>query len=238
MMLVLGSGLAAGALHVLSGVDHLAALLPLAVGQRGKALGLGVRWGLGHSTGILVIGVLAVVLREKVDVAVIEGWGERLVGAMLIGLGVLGIRKALRLEIHTHSHVHDGSAHAHLHLHAPETHHAGTAGAAPLHRHRHTAFFAGTLHGVAGTAHVLGVLPAVALGDALAAAVYLLAFAVGTVAAMGMFALAVGEGSARAAHRAPTVLKGLMYAAGAAAVMVGALWLVLPALGYNLPELG
>lgn len=234
--LVFGSGLVAGALHVLSGADHLAALLPLSVGQRGKAFGLGVRWGIGHSAGVLVIGALAVALRQWIDIGAVEAWGERLVGVMLIALGVLGIRSAFRLEVHVHSHVHDDRAHSHLHVHAADAHRA--EGGTPFHRHSHAAFLAGTLHGVAGTAHLLGVLPALGLPDARAGALYLIAFAAGTVGAMGTFAMAIGEGSALAGKRAPGVLKGLMYAAGGAAIGVGVCWLVLPALGYGLPEIG
>jgi hypothetical protein len=238
LALILGSGVAAGAIHVVSGADHLAALLPLSVGQRGRAFGLGVRWGIGHSAGVLVIGALAVALRHWIDIAAVEVWGERLVGVMLIALGVLGIRRALRFEVHAHSHLHDGLPHTHLHVHGSGVHLTEPAGPSPTHQHSHTAFFAGTLHGVAGTAHVLGVLPALGLPDARAGALYLVAFAAGTVGAMGTFAMAIGEGSARAAHRGPGVLRGLMYAAGAAAIAVGVCWLVLPALGYGLPEIG
>ena len=235
--LTLASGLAAGALHVVGGIDHLAALLPLSVGQRRRAFGLGVRWGLGHSAGVLVIGALGVALRERLDLAAVGGWGERLVGVMLIGIGLLGIRRAARLEAHVHRHQHDGEAHSHLHVHGPRDAHVGES-PAPLHRHRHTAFFAGTVHGVAGTAHVLGVLPALALPTLAASGGYLAAFAVGTILAMGAFASLVGMGSERAAGRAPSRLRGLLGAAGAAAVLVGLVWLLFPALGWELPELG
>ncbi len=222
--LTLVSGLAAGALHVVGGVDHLAALLPLSVGQRGKAFGLGARWGLGHSAGVLVIGALGVLLKQRLDLEAVGGWGERMVGVMLIAIGLLGIRRALRLEVHAHQHEHDGVAHAHLHAHGPSGAHAVAPGAG-VHQHRHTAFWAGTVHGVAGTAHVLGVLPALALGSAAASGAYLLSFAAGTVLAMGAFTGLVGAGSSRAAGRAPRRLRRLLEAAGAAAVLVGLAWL-------------
>jgi ABC-type nickel/cobalt efflux system permease component RcnA len=238
LLLVLGSGLLAGAVHVVTGADHLAALLPLSIGRRRGAWALGARWGVGHSLGVLVIGALAVALKERLDLGLVEAWGERLVGVLLIAIGLLGMRRALRLTLHAHPHDHDGEGHAHLHLHTgaervhgPESH----AGTVP--RHGHTAFFAGTLHGVAGTAHLLGVLPALALPGLLASGAYLLAFAAGTVAAMAAFAGFVGESSARMA-RGPALLRPLLCAASVVTVVVGAAWLVLSTVGSSAPAAG
>ena len=46
-----------GIVHVLTGPDHLSAIATLSanVGHTGAAFGLGVRWGLGHSTGLLLV---------------------------------------------------------------------------------------------------------------------------------------------------------------------------------------
>ena len=66
---------------------------------------------------MLVIGALAVALREHFDLGLVEAWGERLVGLLLVAIGLLGLRRALRLTLHAHPHDHDGQAHAHLHLH-------------------------------------------------------------------------------------------------------------------------
>jgi ABC-type nickel/cobalt efflux system permease component RcnA len=238
ILLILGSGWLAGAVHVVTGADHLAALLPLSIGRRRGAWILGARWGLGHSLGVIVIGALAVALKERFDLGLVEAWGERLVGVLLIAIGLLGLRRALRLTLHAHAHEHDGEAHAHLHLHtgAEQGHGPGShAGAAP--RHGHTAFFAGTLHGVAGTAHLLGVLPALALPGLLASGAYLLAFAAGTVAAMAGFAAFVGESSARMA-RGPALLRPLLCAASVVTVAVGAAWLVLSAVGSRAASIG
>ena len=231
LLLVLGSGLLAGAVHVVTGADHLAALLPLSIGQRRGAWALGARWGVGHSLGVLVIGALAVVLKERLALGLVEAWGERLVGTMLIAIGLLGLRRALRLTLHAHPHEHDGEAHAHLHLHTgAEKAHGAESHAGVVPRHGHTAFFAGTLHGVAGTAHLLGVLPALALPGLLASSAYLLAFAAGTIAAMAGFAAVVGESSARMAP-GPALLRPLLCAASVVTVAVGALWLVLSMTG-------
>ena len=230
-LLILGSGLLAGAVHVVTGADHLAALLPLSVGRRRGAWVLGARWGLGHSLGVLAIGALAVVFKERFDLGPVEAWGERLVGVLLIAIGLLGLRRALRLTVHAHPHEHDGHAHEHLHLHTgAEKAHGPESHARTGPRHGHTAFFAGTLHGVAGTAHLLGVLPALALPGLVASGAYLLAFASGTIAAMAGFAAFVGESSARMA-RGPALLRPLLCAASVVTVAVGAVWLVLSMTG-------
>jgi len=48
-------GLGSGALHALSGPDHLLGVAPHAVGRRRGAWRVGVAWGAGHAaaTGIL-----------------------------------------------------------------------------------------------------------------------------------------------------------------------------------------
>jgi hypothetical protein len=235
LLAAIGTGLVAGAAHVVAGADHMAALLPLSVGQRLRAFGLGARWGIGHSAGVLLVGGLLLVLRERLDLHVVGAWGERAVGVMLIGLGLLGLRRALRIEIHSHVHEHGGEAHAHLHLHAP-AHGAETGHGSAPHRHEHAALLAGTLHGIAGTAHVLGVLPALALPGAAASGAYLGGFCLGTVAAMGCFAalvgwLGTGPGSG------PRRLRGALLGASGVTLSVGLAWLLLPLLGLGLPEL-
>lgn len=228
--LVAWSGLLAGSVHVVTGVDHLAALLPLSVGRRLQAVGTGVRWGLGHSAGVLVVGLLAVALKERFDVHAAGAWGERLVGVVLMAIGAFGVRRALRLRIHAHPHAHATApregGHAHLHAHFAPDLSDHVAGA---HHHGHAAFVAGTLHGVAGSAHLLGVLPALALPGWAGSGTYLLAFALGTIAAMGAFAGLVGESSARLGGTAPRLARVFMLSAGAIAFAVGAVWLVLAA---------
>jgi hypothetical protein len=48
-------GVLMGILHVLAGPDHLCALATLSVGSSWRAVLLGVRWGIGHSTGKALI---------------------------------------------------------------------------------------------------------------------------------------------------------------------------------------
>ena len=115
MILVL-AGLVAGFVHVLSGPDHLAAMAPYATEGKARAWRTGVRWGLGHSAGVLGVGLLALMLRDALPVEAISAWGERCVGLVLIGIGVWGLRKAMaatRVDTDPHRHGQRPQVHGH-----------------------------------------------------------------------------------------------------------------------------
>lgn len=222
LMLALLTGLSAGFLHVLSGPDHLAAVAPLAVRGHRRAWVAGLRWGLGHSAGVTLVGVLALAAREVLPLEAISSWSERLVGVLLIGIGVWSVRKALQVEIHAHAHAHDGSHHEHVHYHAPAHRHEN---AVTPHVHTHAAFGIGTLHGLAGSSHFLGVLPSLALPTTGQRLGYLFAFAVGTVMAMAGFSSVLGAISARWGLNHRRAYRGLMWACAVAAFGVGGWWI-------------
>jgi high-affinity nickel permease len=58
------SGLVAGTVHVVSGPDHLAAIAPLSAEGKTGSWRIGFRWGLGHSSGVLLVGLISLLLRE------------------------------------------------------------------------------------------------------------------------------------------------------------------------------
>jgi ABC-type nickel/cobalt efflux system permease component RcnA len=216
------TGLTAGAGHVWMGPDHLAAIAPLATRQPRRAWLPGARWGLGHSAGVALVGLLSLWLRDLIPVEALSLWGERLVGVMLLGIGFWALRLALKENLHAHEHEHDGARHLHIHTHvrshAPQT-------TAP-HRHTHAAFGIGTLHGLAGSSHFLGVLPALAFPTKLQAATYLLAFGLGTIAAMATFSWGMGWMAGRLGVRSLNLYRGLMGATAMIALGVGSFWLV------------
>lgn len=222
-MLAVISGLAAGVLHVLSGPDHLAAIAPLAVHDPRRSWRAGVRWGLGHSAGVFAVGLLMLAVRELIPFEALSAIGERLVGVVLIGVGLWGIRVAFRLQVHTHAHEHDGSRHAHVHLHT----HPGREHTRAAHGHPHAAFGIGVLHGFAGSAHFLGLLPALAFPTRWESGAYLAFFGIGTVAAMAGFSSLVGFLTVSWGGRLERNYRGLMFVCSALAVGVGGWWLVL-----------
>lgn len=184
------AGLVAGFIHVLSGPDHLAAIAPCAVTWKRRAWRMGVRWGLGHGAGVLIVGMLALLLRHALPVEVLSAWSETCVGLVLVAIGIWGLRRAFA------GHIHSG-------------------------RHGGVAVAVGTLHGLAGSSHLLGILPALALPSSLAAGAYLLAFVAGSIAAMGIFAALLGS-----VPGAVRVQRALLGFSSAIAVGVGLFWMV------------
>lgn len=192
------AGLAAGLLHVFSGPDHLAAVAPLASDrERGQWL-TGLQWGIGHTLGVLLIATLLLLLKEQLPLEAISVYSERIVGASLIMIGTWGVWRAIRQHRQPHTHCHS---------------HAGAS------------FSMGAIHGLAGSSHLFGVLPALAFPSRASSALYLAGFGVGAIVGMTAFSTAVGLLSSRMSrqHRS---YSGLLYATSAAALVVGGVWLV------------
>jgi hypothetical protein len=200
------SGLLAGFAHVVSGPDHLAAIAPYAVDAKAWAWRAGVRWGVGHSAGVLVVGLLVLLLRDTLSVDLVSGWSERVVGLVLIGIGIWGMRAAV----------------------APQgIFPRRCVDRQPDGRHHHPAFAVGTVHGLAGSSHLLGVVPALAMPSDIAAAAYLILFGVGSVAAMGTFSWFIGWIALRLGANHAKTQSALLVLFSGIAIAVGGVWLFL-----------
>lgn len=191
------AGVAAGLLHVFSGPDHLAAVAPLASDRaRGPWL-TGLQWGIGHTLGVLLIAALLLLLREQLPLDAISGYSERIVGASLILIGSWGVWRAVQhRQPHGHSHTHAGAS-----------------------------FSMGAIHGLAGSSHLFGVLPALAFPSRVSSVLYLAGFGLGAIAGMTAFSTVVGLLSSKL-NRESRSYSGLLYASSAVALVVGGVWLV------------
>lgn len=211
------TGVLAGALHVLSGPDHLAAIAPLTADQPIKSWKLGFFWGLGHSLSVWVMGLLIFFLRDLIPMDGLSFWGERLVGVVLIALGLWGLKKASGTLIHTHPHEHEGIRHTHAHMHLFNH----------THQHQHTSFGIGILHGLAGSSHFLAILPALVLPGQLGACVYIIAFGIGTILAMVGFSCIIGMLVKRFFENFTRAYRTLQSCFSLIAIGVGVVWLIL-----------
>ncbi len=215
-------GFAAGSIHVLTGPDHLAAVAPLAIENRDKSISIGFKWGIGHTGGVCLLGFLGLALREIIPMNFISGYSERIIGIILIGIGLWGIRKAYYNKVHVHYHEHDGNKHIHFHSHGKEMSHE----APNAHFHTHTAFAVGIMHGFAGTSHIFGILPALAFTSRIDGVFYLLFFGVGTLAAMTAFAAIIGYLSKYLEVKGTIIIQRMLASFSAAAIFIGFYWIL------------
>ncbi|MGB0647001.1 MAG: hypothetical protein ACPGQS_07490 [Bradymonadia bacterium] len=221
-MVMIWAGLLAGAIHVISGPDHLVALAPYSFQAEGNRMLIGLKWGLGHGIGIAVIALTVLGLKTQIDVSSLSQWAECFVGLLLVFIGIRALNTSRKLLIHDHAHEHHGeqenAEHSHFHVHLGSTVHPKAVAHPP---HSHAPGWIGLLHGIAGTGHVFGLVPA--LGLSLSdAAVYMSAYiAASVLAMMGC----VGSLGILANKMGPDSVPSLIKVAGATAVTTGIIWL-------------
>jgi ABC-type nickel/cobalt efflux system permease component RcnA len=226
-------GLIASILHVVSGPDHLAAVTPLAIDNKLKAWLIGLGWGAGHTTGMLLIGLLFIFFRHLLPIEAISAYSEILVALVLIGIGVWALWKIFGKPIkskHAHPHTHtDESGNSYTHVHEHE--HPATN----VHQHVHkkvirqsvySAFTIGTIHGLAGIAHLLGMLPALAFPTVFDSAKYLIGFGIGTIGAMVAFSVLLGFVSYKSQEGSkPILYKSIQFTGAMVSIVVGVYWM-------------
>ena len=215
---VAGVGFVLGLRHALD-PDHVVAVTTLAsqkTGARRTSL-VGAFWGLGHALSLGVVGGAILALRLKVPPAASHAL-EAVVAVMLVLLGTLALRRALRWRLHAHPHQHDGTTHVHFHAHPrAET---------QSHLHRHPfqgglrPFLVGLVHGLAGSAGLalLALTAAPTLGAGL---LYLAIFGVGSIAGMLLLSALMSVPLAYVEARYASLHRAVQVAAGAVSVAFG-----------------
>ena len=208
------TGFCLGALHVITGPDHMVAMAPSAMAKPKVALKDGLAWGIGHSAGVLILSLLGILARGLFDIERVSDLAEFIVGITLLIIGALAIRTSLRVNIHEHKHEHqDGMPHKHFHFHS--------FGNSLLKSHTHTATGIGVLHGFAGTSHILAVIPAFAL-SLTGALAYLFSYLLGSVFAMGCVVFGISF-AAKKANK--SFYPFLMRLIGGSSIGLGIYWL-------------
>ena len=223
------AGIIAAVLHVISGPDHLAAVTPFAIESKKKAWKVGLFWGIGHLAGMIFIGLLFLAFKEMIPIEKISEHSEKLVGVVLIILGMWIFIKIFKEEKnHKHMHVHGEEnplIHKHSHIHNSEK----------THKHKHpnlrqgnvASLSVGFLHGLAGVAHFVLFLPVIGFESQLDSSKYIVGFAIGTLLAMISFAFVIGKISSfsKQDHN-DSFFKGIRFAGGLFALIIGIYWVV------------
>ncbi len=176
--------------------DHLAAVTTLIASEQernrtSKASLMGLLWGLGHGTTLVLLGLPLVLLGRYLPEAVQQA-AEVAIGGIIVFLAIRLLLRWRRGLYHAHTHSHDGGP-LHRHLHS----HSGEAGASHEHAHhvpRRTplsSYGVGLVHGVGGSGG-LALLLLSTISDKAEATVALLLFAAGTALSMALLSTAFG----------------------------------------------
>jgi high-affinity nickel permease len=177
--------------------DHLAAVTTLVASDRGPvktAASLGLAWGLGHGTTLLVVGLPFVLLGRYLPEAAVQA-AEVAVGVLIVFLAARLLLRWRHGMFHAHVHAHPGShsggkTHRHLHGHASGPEHQQHSHVTPF-RTPFSAYAVGLLHGVGGSAG-LTLLLISTISDPVLATGALLIFALGTALSMALLSTLFG----------------------------------------------
>ena len=181
--------------------DHVVAVSTIVSRERSikRAALLGVSWGLGHSTTVVLVGTAMVVFGLRLPARVGLGL-ELCVASMLVVLGVANVRAYRKLG---------ASAVSAAPPEVPMRTRAGLLRSLGI----------GVVHGLAGSA-AIALLVLATIPDPASALLYLLLFATGTIAGMVLItvALALPFVAARAAAR---LQSRLVWVTGLASILIG-----------------
>ena len=221
--------------------DHVVAVSTIVGEYRNawRGIWVGGSWGLGHTTPLLILGIVILAFKEAVldhyeSVAPVFEFG---VGIMLVLLGAQVFWNLRRRRLHVHEHAHDAGPHVHIHgSHRPDADVGGEAPHGFFHLgkpfFRMKSYTIGVVHGLAGSAAVMLVLLPT-LSSFWVGVGYLLLFGVGTMLSMAAITLLLGIPFALTGAR-NRLSRAVASVAGAGSLAFGALLMYDIAMGTSL----
>ena len=216
-------GILLGSKHSLD-PDHVVAVSTIVSEYKNplRSFWVGISWGLGHTTTLLIIGIAIIALRLTIPERMALLF-EFAVGVMLVGLGIQVIYSFRKKKVHQHAHGHEEEAHHHFHSHSkspehvPEHHNTHGIGKPFL---RRKSYLIGLVHGVAGSA-ALALLVLASIESPIAGLAYILLFGLGSVFSMGIMTVVIGLPFAMSAGRLPNFNRTIQFAVGSLSILFG-----------------
>ena len=216
-------GVLLGSKHSLD-PDHVVAVSTIVSEYRNplRSFWVGISWGLGHTTTLLIIGVVIIALRLTIPERMALLF-EFAVGIMLVALGAQVIYSFRKKKVHQHAHGHEEEAHQHFHSHSKSPEHS------PDHHNTHgigkpflrkKSFLVGTVHGVAGSA-ALTLLVLASIESPIVGLAYILLFGLGSVLSMGIMTVIIGLPFVVSAGRLPNLNRTIQFVVGTLSILFG-----------------
>jgi hypothetical protein len=147
----------AGALHAVTGPDHVLSLGPAALSAPKRSFAIGLRWGAGHALGTLLVSIPLLFALHLVELEALATLGDRLSALALFAMGAWSYRVL-------------GSS--------PRFENADA---------RRGPLVIGLIHGLAGAGSLMLVLPVLVSGSLAKTVLFLCAFGLGSTLAMAGF---------------------------------------------------
>lgn len=124
--------------------DHLIAVSNILrkVGSLKSAVKVGFNWSIGHMLTATIITIILYVFRETILTDILPHF-EKIVGLMLIVLGLISLKDVFKFHSHMHRHGNTIHSHPHLYVKGEEQH---------FHKHM---FGIGIVHGLASNDELL-----------------------------------------------------------------------------------
>ena len=209
--------IALGAAHAFD-ADHVVAVSTLATtaGRPSGAVRLALVWGLGHMVPLLAVAAIAILLGWEMPPWVAAA-AERSVGPLLVTLGAITLIGLRSRRIHIHTHRHAGVRHMHFHAHGRRW---------GDHHHAHAAVLTGAVHGLAGSAAPIVLVPVSAGHAPIDALIFVGAFGVSVAMTMAAYALCLGQLTATLGERGRLASVALQCSAALACVGIGFAWTI------------
>lgn len=206
-------GFSLGMMHALD-ADHVMAVSALSSEHAGfrRTISHCMHWALGHGSVLVLSGFLLFGLGIAIPERLTH-LAELAVGVLLIALGLMCFRQIYREKLEIKVHRHGDIEHAHWHDSSREH----TA---------HKPVFVGVMHGLAGSAPALALMPAVATGEIAIAIAYLLLFSLGVMLAMLLFGFGFAKVQGFLIDRYHAAYQLSRHALAFASIGLGSFWLV------------
>jgi nickel/cobalt exporter len=239
MLSLLITGLGLGLLHALD-ADHVMAVSALSNRKPSlrRTLKFSANWAVGHGSVLIVLGLLFFGLGVALPKA-IQQIAESSVGILLIFLGLACFwqfhKEKVVLNKHTHEHSQGSIEHTHLHVADHAKNHDtdnltndDPKPASPQQvKEAHTPVMVGILHGLAGSAPALALIPAMMQTSLSEAMGYLVLFSGGVLFSMVAFGLSFGLVQQKLQQKSVRIFNCSRKVIAAAAVGIGFYWLSL-----------
>lgn len=209
-ILILALGFGLGFIHALD-ADHVMAVSGMVSSRPGlkSSLRFCSRWAMGHATVLLLIGVATYLFGIAIPVS-LSHLAENLVGLMLIGIGLLVFWDMCKQKVQFNFHQHKGlPMHGHWHIHQQQE--SESMHTIP-HSHDHRAVMVGMVHGLAGSAPMLAIIPITQLDSVWKSIAYIALFSIGVIIAMLAFGGVMGvmfSKLTRYSHKVVLVIQSL-----------------------------